>query len=214
MDAIELASLIRFPFAMVCIGKRASGKSVLIDQVVESLVEQEKVFTVLLLSSTAHLTEDFPSLPDNCKLPFSNEILQTIMDNQEKDKKKDRKHIILVLDDILSLKEARNSQQINSLFTRGRHLHLHPICLVQANSHAVSPQVRANTDYWIIGKTVRPVFESVWYQVAGINKKEFIELCEKLTQDHHFVGIDVRANSTTLSDWVWSIKAKIKTEKK
>jgi len=208
MNAEELAKLIKMPFAMVIIGKRASGKTVLCNAFLKAMIESDKAYSVILLSSTAHLNDDFPDLPDSCKLMFSNEMIQTIMDSQERVGKHLRKHIIIVLDDILSLKEASNSPQINSLYTRGRHLFLHPIILSQANSHAVSPQIRANTDYWIIGKTIRPIYEVIWSQIAGIGKKEFVELCEKLTLDYHFVGIDVRANSTRLSDWIWSIKEK------
>ena len=213
MNAEQLASLVRLPFAMVCIGKRASGKSVLIDQLVEAMVNQNKVYSIVLLSSTAHLNDDFPSLPASCKLPFSNDILQQIMDTQEKTDREKRKHLIVILDDVLSLREAKNSAEINSLYTRGRHFLCHPVILSQANSHVISPQIRANTDYWIVGKTIKPVYEAIWTQIAGIDKKPFIDLCERLTVDHQFIGIDVRKNSTVLSDWIWVIKAKINKQK-
>lgn len=121
MTAMEFAKTISVPFSMSVASKRNSGKTLLISALIQSLLLLKKVDIVLVMSQTVHVNDDYWFISPRLRIPFSEEVIQKLMDKQAKLPKSKREQVLLVLDDVLSDKDAEKSRYVRKLFILSRH---------------------------------------------------------------------------------------------
>ena len=183
-------------FTISCISKRNSGKSHLISQLVRELLKKKRVDMVIVMSGSAGLTDDWNFLPDKCVMPFSNDMLHKVWDKQIGDEKKTRQHVLIVMDDCLSTKEALRNPTINRYYSLGRHIHSSFIIISQHSSILLTPIIRANSDILLWSKLNRMQLEQLWNSTSNIEKKDFIKISETFGGHHYnFMLLDNYDNS-------------------
>ena len=102
----EFAGRIKVPFSMSIASKRNTGKTLLVSVLIRELLERKAVDMVLVMSQTQHVNDDYKFLPPRLRQSFSEEVIKKLLETQGKVPKKQRDQVLLVLDDVLSDKEA------------------------------------------------------------------------------------------------------------
>ena len=155
-------------FSALVLAPSKSGKTTLVRQLVTTLLALKMVEEVVVLSETAHVTGDFGFLvrgrvlrvtPPSClpsltrRLPrshrphrqakesvkrFSPDVITALMAKQSA-AVVGRKHVLIIVDDVLGLPSARNCTQLMSLFAIGRNLGISIIVLSQSLKHVTVP---------------------------------------------------------------------------
>ena len=188
--------------------KRNSGKSYLISNLVKHLIQANRVDMVLVMSGSAGLNKDYDFLPKRLVRPFSEATLAKLWDLQRQTPETKRRHILIVLDDCLSTKEAINSQTIQSIFTLGRHLWLSCIVASQVSNWLLSPVLKANSDIIMWNKLNRQQLDTLWTSTAGMSKEDFIHYSEKNGgHDYQFCALDNYTTSANPEDYLFVVKA-------
>lgn len=121
----EFADKVRIPMSISISSSRNTGKTVMCSVLIQRLLKSKKVDMVLVMSQTQHVNDDYKFLPARLRQPFSEAVIKKLMDKQGKILKKKRDEILLVLDDVLSDKEAEKSRFVKKLYTLGRHYNKH-----------------------------------------------------------------------------------------
>ena len=192
-EALGVSEIVRrLPkyFTIACCSCRNSGKSVLITQLVKLLIKQKRVDIVVVMSGSAGLNSDWEFLDSRLVMPFSEDKLTQIADNQTssilkykhpegKDKPKPPKHVLIVLDDCLSTPEALESPTVGATFSLGRHKLMSCILISQHTTRFPNPILRANSDIILFSRLNKRSLENLWLSVSNIDKKDFISIAEK-----------------------------------
>jgi len=188
--------------------KRNSGKSYLISKLVKHLINTRRVDMVLVMSGSAGLNNDYDFLNKKLVRPFSEPVLAKLWELQRNTPESRRKHILIVLDDCLSTKEAISSQTIQSIFTLGRHLWLSCIVASQVSNWLLSPVLKANSDVILWSKLNRQQQETLWTSTAGMSRDDFIRYSEENGgHNYQFCGLDNYTSSANPSDYLLVVKA-------
>ena len=151
-------SLPRYP-AVLIVGKRRSGKSVLCDFIIHKLKPKHQFTDMYLFSTTANVQDDiFQCFPKNNRYNYLNEgKLQEIYDNGIKaheqwnqNKDEPQPNTLVVIDDMISGIGSQkgslwSSDIVNKLAVSGRHSFTSVFLLTQ-NMTSVSPVFRKNLD--------------------------------------------------------------------
>lgn len=193
------------------VGKRCSGKSVLLKELVKA--EKHKFSKIFVICPTEDINRFYRDVvPENCT--FSNysdawvEKLITECTKINNYKEKKRKHILLILDDCISDINMHHAKGIKKLFTRGRHINI-SICLVSQYINSVPPVVRNNSDYIFCGQlnaqSIQLLKEE--YCSGELKHDEFFKLYKEATKDFSFFVVN---NNSTRSLDINEIYGKIK----
>lgn len=207
MDITHYAEEMKIPFSAICVSRRHTGKSVLINELVLALVKQKKVDAVIIFSNTALINEtDYPDFPQAIKHTYSDAKLQKIIDHQKSTPKEERDVVLIIFDDLLSDAEARRSNLILGAFVEGRHYGVQPLILSQVGNHILTPTIKNNASYVFLSRLNRFQLASIWESLTNIDKDEFIGLVEECNKDYNFVAIDNTSNSNIVEDWLTIVR--------
>jgi hypothetical protein len=209
LDISELIDRLAPFFTVNILARRNSGKSVIIQEMIQELLKAKKIDMVVVMSGSAGLNDDYNFLPKELVMPFSEEILENIWEKQAKTPKDKRKRVFIVLDDCLGTPEAIRSDIINKYFTVGRHVSTSFLISSQHTAMLLNPLIKANSDLLIWSKLSRQQLENLSLSTTGLTKQEFISISEQLGgENYSFVVLDNFINSKDPSEFLTCVRAK------
>jgi hypothetical protein len=206
LTASELARRIKVPTAICVASKRNTGKTLLISALIQALIKQKKVSLVLVMSQTAHVNDDYWFLPARMRQPFSEDVIKKMMDAQAKLPKAKREQVLLVLDDVLSDKDAEKSRFIKKCYTLGRHYDISIVLISQTSNVALTPAIKQNSDYILYSRLNRYQLGSLWESLTNIDKREFIRFSEENNKNYMFLCVDNTSQSNKPADFLLKVK--------
>lgn len=214
----------------VLIGKRGTGKSVLVKEIMYHM-RNIPIGTVFTLTDeiTATFSDCVP--PYFIKDKYDSKILENIFDRQKKKitdivnnnlhyfknrqecldwiKTDINNYCFVTLDDILSDSTYwKNDKQIKKMFFEGRH-YLILFILTMQIPLGIPPSLRTNIDYVFITKTVsiadkKKLFEN--YGGSFNNFEHFKLTLDIVTDDHKCMVIDNQTNKSNFTDQIFWYK--------
>ena len=202
----DFAGKIKLPTAIAVASKRNTGKTLLISALVRDLLATKKVKQVLVMSQTVHVNRDYWFLPGRMRQPFSEAVIKRLMDRQAATKKGVRDQVLLVLDDVLSDKEAEKSRFIKRLFTLGRHYDITVVLISQTSNVALSPGIKQNADYILYSRLNRYQLASLWESITNMDKRSFIGYSEENNKNYTFLVVDNTSQSNNPADFLLKVK--------
>lgn len=198
---------------ILIIGKRGSGKSVLMKDIAYHLARERKIDMGVGFSATEDSNKNLASfLPDSLiHKKYKPEIVQKIYSMQQKHSKRNKmQNVALILDDCLYEKKQFNSDLVRKLFFNGRHYNL-LIMLLAQYSMDLNPSLRGNIDIIFVARDL--VFanrERLYKNFFGIfpTFSAFDKVMTTVTQDFNFlVLVNNDARSTKAEDVLFYYRA-------
>lgn len=201
--------------SIVLAGKRRSGKGVMTKDLVYNFFRNKKLTNAFLFSPTANIAQNgMEYIPEqNRYITLDLEIIQAIMENQEKLIKDDPKgnyHILLLIDDIVGSINSKQKSIINQLFILGRHLQISLIFNVQSIKNEFSPTMRQNSDLvFVFNQSNYFNKEQLAFEYLSISmdKKEGIKLIDKYAVEHQSLVILNTNKTGRMEDYLFYYKA-------
>lgn len=206
---------------MVFVGKRKSGKSML---VLDWLYHHLDIPVVVVLSPTDCYTNTFsPHVPGIfIHNKINSDILKEIWARQDHLVRKIEsgdpayQHVdprmVLILDDCLADSDKWvNDETIKGIFFNGRHLKITLIITMQ-DPMGIPPRLRTNVEYAFLCRDPRVTNQDkIWQHYAGVfpNKKKFRNIMNKMTQNYQCMVIDSTSISYQVEDCVFWYKANL-----
>ena len=200
--------------ATVCIiGRRRSGKSFLVRDMMYHLKDLPKGIVISRTESASPFFRDF--IPDSFIYDsFSEPLISSIVERQKKrirmSGKKPSHRMFLIMDDCLSEgPKWRNSEAIRELFMNGRHLQLAFIITLQYVM-GLPPDLRGNVDYCFIYKDGLVKNRKKLYENYGGNIPDFETFCnlmDRCTDNYMCLVIHISNQSNKLEDSVFWYRA-------
>ena len=214
VSVAELVEGMRIPFAMSVASRRHTGKTYYIERLIDALIVSGKIDTVLVMSPTLAVNNDYGFLPKALRQPYREETIVKLIARQKKVPQEDRQNVLLVCDDVLSEKEAERSNMLKKLFVQGRHFAISIICSSQsANGFILTPTIKNNSDYLLFSRLNRQHLALIYEGgVTNMDKKEFIKYAETNNREWVFLCIDNTSQSTDPAEFIILTKA-IKNDK-
>ena len=200
------ASKIKPPFSMAVASKRNTGKTLLVSALIQQLLNKNIVKSVLVMSQPVHVNRDYWFLPPRLRQPFSEDVIKRLMDRQAAIKKEQREQVLLVLDDVLSDKDAEKSRFIKRLFTLGRHYDINVCLISQTSNVALSPGIKQNADYIMYSRLNRYQLAALWESITNMDKRDFIAYSEALNKNYTFLVVDNTSQSNHPEDFLLRVK--------
>ena len=213
-DALPVQELInRLPkyFTCSCVSARNSGKSVLCEELVKKLIDQDRIDICLVMSGSAGLNDDYTDiLPSKMIMPFSESMLDSLWKSQRATPAKERKHVLVVIDDALGTPEAFRSLTLQRIFSQGRHLYISCIIISQHTSYLLTTIIKSNSDVILWSRLNRQQLKSLWESTTNIDFKKFMAISETLGgANYQFMLLDnySKAKSKDYTDFLTFIRA-------
>jgi hypothetical protein len=142
------------------------------------------------------------------KHEFSEEKLQKIINHQKKLPKEKRKHIMVVLDDLLGDRSAKNSELIVYAYAISRHINISPILISQVGNHILTPTIKNNSERIFLSRLNRGQLIGLWEtSITNIDKNEFVSLVEHINKDFNFIVIDNTSQSNNPEEFISVVRA-------
>ena len=209
MGIEEIVRRLPHYFTISCASKRNSGKTVLISELIQTLLKEKRVDMVMIMSGSAGLNHDYEFLPKKLVTRFNEATLKSIWASQKDREETDRPHILIVLDDCLATPEALRNNTINAFYSLGRHVMCSFIIISQHTTHLLSPLIKANSDVILWSKLNRGQLKTLWEATTNITLKDFIRLSESLGGIHYqFMLLDNYTASIHPTEFLAVVKAK------
>lgn len=206
LSVTAFAKRIRVPTAICVASKRNTGKTVLVSALIQALLVTKKVGMVLVMSQTAHVNDDYAFLPGRLRQAFSEDTIKKLMDKQAKARKGEREQVLLVLDDVLSDKDAERSRFIKKLYTLGRHYDINVVLISQTSNVALTPAIKQNSDYILYSRLNRYQLSALWESVTNIDKRDFIAFSEANNKNYVFLAVDNTSQSNNPADFLLKVR--------
>ena len=199
------------------VGKRASGKSRLLRYIV--LMNKDKFDTIFIICPTEPLNSFYKGIVpdenifDNYSDKWMDSLFKRATEENSNKEDKNKKKILLILDDICSDVSMHTCKPIKKIFTRGRHLQISIIITAQYLYH-ISPIQRNNCDFLLVGQLNKQGLDILAseFLLGNISKQDFVKLYYNSTNDYKFLLIN--NNSTKSNDDLNEIYGKLKTPEK
>jgi len=164
----------------VVVSKSGSGKSVLVKNLIYYFITTYNFSYCMLLSETGKFKDsDYKFLDKRFIMDFSEENLDKVIQYQRKEvmsnSKKDPAKCLLVLDDI---KIGKVSQNLNLLFSQGRHYNITLICSLQFPRFVLSPLCRGNLSYLFVKELNNKILKSIVDEIlviSGVDEKQIFD---------------------------------------
>lgn len=209
--------------SMIINGSRGSGKNFFLNWLIAEF-GHNYFETAYLFSKTAKLQDrkayDFIPMSqrfDNFNEEKLREIITTQMNYVETARGmtlngeiKKPKHILIILDDIITDPKVRTSTALKDLYMTGRHLFICPVTLCHSlpGREGLGPLVRQNADFVICFSPAaqydRELIASRWLSMISI--KEGREICKQLTTTRYQAMVIVaskQCDSRVYQDYVY-----------
>ena len=187
---------------MACIGKRRSGKSVLIKDI---MWHKRHLPVGVAMSPTEKANRFFRDfMPEVCIYDdFNLEAIESILTRQQRIKEAEEKgdtkglpkntSAFIVADDCMYDKKNWKSLAIRNCFMNGRHWNLFFLFSMQYCVD-ISPDLRTNLDYvFVFRESVTEQKEKLYKYFFGMfeNKKEFIQVFDQTATGYDFMCLDL-----------------------
>jgi hypothetical protein len=196
------------------VAKRNSGKSVLLKYLVES--QRQDFSKIFVICPTETINSFYKSLVDpSCIFDewneaWAEELIKKMTKINADTAVKDRKNILLILDDVMADTNFANSPALKKIYLRGRHCGIGVIATCQY-LYNLPPVCRNNCDWCIVGQMNRQSVHllSDEYLSGDLDKPGFLKLYNSSTKDYNFLVIN--NNSIKDSDDLNQIYGIVKT---
>jgi hypothetical protein len=213
MNVLDTEDLIhRLPkyFTLSAISRRNSGKSTLLSEIIQVLLKNKRIDMVVIMTGSAGLGNgDYSFLPPSLVMPFNEMLLEMMWEKQKSTPVKNRKHLLIVIDDALATPEAINNPIINTIFSLGRHAFTSMFISSQHTKSLLSPLIKGNSDLIVWSKLSRVNLEAIYECTTHISKKDFIRICESLGgHDYNFLVLDNYKQTSDPTEYLTVVRAK------
>jgi archaellum biogenesis ATPase FlaH len=195
---------------IIVLARRGSGKTVLVNELVKK--ELHKFHTVYLFSPTEKINRQFKEVvKDNYVFEtwderFIEKLFQAIEKKNSNKTKEEQSKILFILDDLISDCNLHDSKMLKKLATRGRHLNITVIIIIQ-HCNSLSPLLRNNASTIFISNLNFESVESLSHSFCmgkGMTYKKFVNLYEKVCVDYQFLVINNETTRTNEMSEVYS----------
>lgn len=191
------------------LGKRHTGKSVLIKDLLYHMPRPDYVLAMAPTEDTLRMFREF--LPESCIFDhFSQEKLDRTVSLQRELVNRGRKRTVLVLlDDCMYQKSVLKSTSMRSIFFNGRHDNISLLCAAQYMMD-VDVSLRTNIDYiFTMRETILTNRQKLYKYYFGQFKKfdDFDRVMIACTQSYKCLVLDGTLSSTEPTDSVLWYKA-------
>ena len=213
----NLDQMVDYPSILI-IAKRGCGKSVLIDNILQSL-KKKYTSDINIVSPSEEMNPFYgPKYPDaTIKYSIEENFLKEILVGSIKDiEEKSNKNKVLILDDCIGgLKRWQKNETVKEILMNGRHYKI-PYVLtlqspIQLNRH-VDQDLLLNFDYIFLLREESTVNKKkLWKDYANMfpsfsTFEKFFDVC---TKNYHAMVIDNRKLSDDIEEKVFWFKAKL-----
>ena len=192
-DHVKIPDILpKLPLRMIIYGSSASGKGVLLNNMLGPRFPYRKIFgkNVFIFSSTFSLGDDSLSdidvSDDNIFESLDEHLLRDIVDEQKSIIHEFGKHaapnILIVLDDVLTQISRKQGSVLRELFFSGRHYKISVIMLVQSYK-GVTKAMRTNSSHSVIFSFDNKKEVESMREEANANPKIFERILEDATED-------------------------------
>ena len=196
------------------VAKRNSGKSVLLKFLVES--QKSSFSKIFVVCPTESINSFYKSLVDSSCIfdewneEWADELIKKMTKINADTDAKDRKNILLILDDVMADTNFANSPALKKIYLRGRHCGIGVIATCQY-LYNLPPVCRNNCDWCIVGQMNHQSKTLLCdeYLSGDLDKAGFLKLFNRSTRDYNFLVIN--NNSIKDSDDLNEIYGIIKT---
>jgi hypothetical protein len=206
-------STLKIHSVIVAIGKRNSGKSVLIKDILFN--KKQELPVGLVMSHTDHLAHYYDAFIPKILIhkSYDSEQITKLFKRQEKaiDEKWSNPNAFLLLDDVLSDKSWKTDPNMNEIYFNGRHYKLLSILGMQTPM-GISSSLRGQIDYTFLFKTnIESDKRKLFEHYGGCLKtfEIFKIVLEACTNDYSCLVINNNNNSGNLEECVFYYKAKL-----
>jgi hypothetical protein len=211
---------------ILILGKRNSGKSVTVNDIVSNLAQ---LFPLVIAMSGSEKMNGFYKkiLPEMLVYDdvYVNKIRDLISRQEKFIQKIDSGHAkynncnpnaALILDDCIHNKEWTKDESARYLSYAGRHIKL-TVIIASQELKALPPGMRANFDYVFIsrmdsGDELDKIRKAFFACIR--NKKDFDQIFNKYTDDYKFIVVDQMTKSTDPLDKIFWYKSDINLKPK
>lgn len=177
------------------VAKRNSGKSVLLKYLVQS--QHNSFSKIFVVCPTETINSFYKSLVhpscifDDWNEEWAEELIKKMTKINADTVAKDRKNILLILDDVMADTNFANSPALKKIYLRGRHCGIGVIATCQY-LYNLPPVCRNNCDWCIVGQMNRQSVHllSDEYLSGDLDKHGFIQLYNRSTKDYQFLVIN------------------------
>jgi len=197
------------------IAKRNSGKSCLLKYLVEA--ERHKFNKIYVICPTEKINRFYSDIVDdecifdNYDEKWVDKLINKMTVINSNKPQKERKNVLLILDDIVSDHNFHQSPTLKKLFIRGRHINI-AIILTFQYLNLIPPVARNNMDYLFCGQMNKQSIDLLISEfISGdISKEDFLKMFYRCTRDYNFLVIN---NNSVKDDDLNSIYGCIKAPK-
>ena len=180
---------------IILIGKRHSGKSRLLKYLVK--YERKKFKKIFVVCPTEKINRFYSDIVSNENIfndyneEWTEQLIEKMGNVNANKPDKERKNILLILDDCIAFMNMHQSPTIKKLFSMGRHLNISVIITTQ-HLYSISPLMRSNADWLFVGQMNKQSTDllSQEFLSGDITKEEFIKMINRGTKDYSFVIIN------------------------
>jgi hypothetical protein len=193
------------PFTLEIIAPTKSGKSVIILNILKNVLlgYSDGVFDeIYYISPTLELDETLKiinedetiiKITDDEELENLDDILKDIMKSQKEKNEDDRKHVLIVLDDMIDY--LKKSKVLGNLTTKNRHLRV-SIILVSQVFNSIPVKARKNGTSYIFSNIYNQKDLNDINEEIGSNFPDFMDYYKEATKEkYNFLFVDVRSMS-------------------
>ena len=194
------------------IGKRHTGKSVLMKDILYHMPRPDYVLAMAPTEDTLQMYREF--LPESCIFDhFSQEKLERVVSMQRELVSRGKKRVVLILlDDCLYQKGVLKTTAMRHIFFNGRHDHIGLLCAAQYMME-VDVSLRTNIDYIFtmrenILTNRQKLYKYYFGQFARFD--DFDKVFTACTQDYRALVLDgTQINNANPTDCVLWYRAKL-----
>lgn len=196
---------------MIFVGKRGSGKSVLMKDIVGHL--SKNVDIGLAMSPTEESAAFFRSIlpPTLVHEDYNEEALVNMIDFQRRYIRKNKNfyHVMLLLDDCMYDKKIMKGKPMRDLFMNGRHLKI-TFCNALQYCMDMGPDLRSNTDYvFCLRENIIENRQRLYKYFFGMfnSYDEFARVMDTCTANYECLVLDNTTGSNKVEESVFWYKA-------
>lgn len=210
VSEFDLNELVDSP-AIALIGKRGSGKSWLIKNIIQHQLENEKLDEILVFSPTDKMNKFYETFVENVQHKLDFNILEQALKIQEKNiEDGNPKKLLIVFDDCCCQKGewVKNSLMQNILFN-ARQYHISYIFAMQFPI-GIAPELRSNFDYICLSADdIISNLKRMYDHYAGMFPQfnSFKQVHQSLTENYSTMVIINRGATQTIQEKVKWFKA-------
>lgn len=202
---------------IVMIGKRATGKSFLIRDILHNM---KNVPVGVVISGTERANKFYESIVPKMFIydDYANEIVKKLLDRQEKITNQYKSEVtkygrsdidpraFLILDDCLYDSAWTRDKSMRYVFMNGRHLLLNHIIISMQYPLGIGPAMRTNIDYvFILRENIMSNRRRIYENYAGMfpTFEFFNAVMDNCTENYEMLVIANNSKSNKLEDQVF-----------